>query len=92
MDGPIYAGNVIGENALQFNITQADLSNLKGQDALFIDSDKRLKNLDKCVEVPEKLETYFDSIEQLDPIIIKLRGKAVRKFWVYKCSNYKGSN
>ena len=57
---------------------------------LLIDSDRRFKNLDKSLETPDKLQDYFEEINQLDPIIIKNKsGKALRKYLVYECVNYK---
>jgi len=89
LDEKIYAGNVLGEFALQFSVVYPDLSNLKGKNALFLDSDKRIKNLEKSKKTPAKLNDYFEKVEQLDPIIIKNnRGKAMRKFYVYRCENY----
>ena len=90
LDQEIYSGNVIGANGLQFSVVHKDLTMLKGKNALFIDSDRRFKNLDKSLETPDKLQDYFEEINQLDPIIIKNKsGKALRKYLVYECVNYK---
>lgn len=57
--------------------------------AIFIDSDKSLKNLNRSKEIPEKLKEYFKNVKQLDPVIIKNnKGKAMRKFYIYRCENY----
>ncbi len=90
MDQEIYSGNVLGKNGLQFSIVHSDLSGLKGKNALFIDSEKRFKNIDKSNEVPDDLEPYFDNITELEPIIIRNKmGLPLRKFLVFECENYK---
>lgn len=84
----IYAQNIIGKPALHFDYIRDDLSILKGQTALFIDSDKRFKDKNKNGSHPAELDVYFSKVEELDPIIIQINGKDSRKFWVYACSNY----
>jgi hypothetical protein len=90
LDEDIYAGNVLGEFALQYSMVYPDLSSLEGKNAIFIDSDKRIKDLNRSKKIPADLEVYFENIEQLDPIIIRnKKGKAMRKFYVYRCENYR---
>ena len=84
----VYAQNVIGEFALHYNFIGDDLSHLNGKNALFIDSDKKLKNEAQSGVIPIELKPYFSQITELKPILIKLRGKTVRKFWVYYATNY----
>jgi hypothetical protein len=84
----VYAQNIIGKPALHFDFLGDDLSALKGKSALFIDSDKRFKNNSKKGKHPSTLNRYFSTVEELDPIIITLKNREVRKFWVYYCSNY----
>ncbi|MFC2110455.1 glycosyltransferase family 39 protein [Bacteroidota bacterium] len=84
----IYSQNIIGEHALHFDYIGDDLNLLKGKNALFIDSDKRLRNLDKNKKQRSDLLSYFSEIEQLDPIFIKNGNNIIRKFWVYHCKNY----
>ena len=84
----IYAQNIIGKPALHFDYIGDDLSILKGQTALFIDSDKRFKDKNKNGSHPAELDVYFSKVKELDPIIIQINGKDSRKFWVYACSNY----
>jgi hypothetical protein len=84
----VYAQNVIGEFALQYNFIGDNLSNLNGKNALFLDSDTRFKNNDLSGVIPKKLEPYFSEITELKPILIKHRGKTVRKFYVYWAKNY----
>lgn len=88
----VYAGNVINEKALQFNLTQGNLNHLQGKDALFIDSDKRLKSKGRSEHIPENLSNYFEEVVQLEPIVITKRNKQVRKWFVYNCMGYKGKN
>ena len=87
----IYSGNVIGKNGLQFSVLDKDLSFLDGTNALFIDSDKRFKDINKSKLVREDLRPYFDKVVQLDPILIGLDPKKpLRKFLVYECLGYNG--
>ena len=90
LERKIYAGNVVGSSGKQFSILDPDLSHLEGDDAIFIDTDKRFKHLEKSGEIPEKLLPYFDRIEELEPILVGKEGKEpLRKFLVYKCYGYK---
>lgn len=85
----IYAQNIIGLQALHYDYIEDDLSDLKGKNAIFIDSDKRFKNSDKRGDVhPAVLSEYFETVTEIDPIIIKKNGKKVRKFWVFYCTRY----
>ncbi|GGH00471.1 hypothetical protein GCM10011416_18770 [Polaribacter pacificus] len=88
MDQKVYAQNIIGIHALQFDYIGDDLSVLNNKNALFIDSDKRFKNNAPNGSIPTELKGYFETITELKPIIIKLQNKEVRKFWVYYCVNY----
>ena len=89
LDQKIYAGNILGAHALQYSMVDTDLSALAGKNAIFIDSDKRFKTLDKSEKVPQGLNENFKQVIQLDPIIIRnTRGKALRKFLVFECRDY----
>ena len=88
MNDKVYAQNIIGLPALHFDYLGDDLSTLNSQNAIFIDSDKRFKNNDKKGEHHPLLNNYFKNITELEPIIIKVNGKASRKFWVFYCSDY----
>lgn len=89
MNKKVYGENIIGKFALQYDYIGDNLSLLNGKNAIFINSKKRFKNDGKLGENPEKLEPYFDSIKELDPILIKHNGKTVRKFLIYYVTNYK---
>ena len=90
LDRKIYAGNVVGSNGKQFSLLDPDLSHLEGSDAIFIDTDKRFKHLEKSEKIPEKLLPYFDRVVELDPILVgKDEKEPLRKFLVYKCYGYK---
>jgi hypothetical protein len=85
----VYAKNVVGERALQFDFIGTDLHSLNGRDALFIDSNPqfdRLENEDAAI--PPSYYSWFDQIIPLDPILIHNKGKVVRKFSVFLCRNY----
>lgn len=88
MDQKVYARNIIGLPALHFDYLGDDLSLLNGQNAIFLDSDKRFKNKDKKGKTSQKLQLYFDNVSQLKPFILHYQNKEVRKFWVYYCTNY----
>ncbi|WP_439129168.1 glycosyltransferase family 39 protein [Polaribacter sp.] len=88
IDDKVYAQNIIGLPALHFDYLGDNLSALEGKNALFIDSDKRFKNDDKLDEINPLLKNYFKNITELEPIIIKINHKEVRKFWVFYCTDY----
>ncbi len=92
MDENIYAENVIGRAALQYDYIGTDLSSLNGKNALFIDSDKRFKSENKKGKFREDLMAYFDKVIELEPIIIKKGDRKIRKFWVYYCIDYQYKN
>lgn len=88
LDEKVYAQNIIGKTALHFDYLGDDLSTLTKQNALFIDSDKRFKNKNKKDKHPDVLNKYFNTVTELEPIIITINNREVRKFWVYYCTNY----
>ncbi len=85
----VYAQNIIDKPALHFDYLGDDLSILVNKNALFIDSDKRFKNKNKRGRYPEILNKYFNSVTELEPIIIAINQREFRKFWIYYCTNYK---
>ena len=87
-DEKVYAQNIIGKPALHFDYLGDDLTILNRKNALFIDSDKRIRNEYKKSDVAPILRSYFSEIKELEPIIIRRNGKMVRKFWVFYCQNY----
>jgi hypothetical protein len=90
LDENVYAQNIVGHPALQFDYADQNLSVLNQKNALFIDSDTSFKNPNKRGQVQKELNAYFEEITELEPIIIKKGDREVRKFWVYYCKNYKG--
>lgn len=88
MNEKVYAQNIIGLPALHFDYLEDDLSALKGQNALFIDSDKRFKNEYLLEKANPLLSNYFATVTQLAPIIIKINERERRKFWVFFCTDY----
>ena len=88
MDDKVYAQNIIGLHALHFDYLGDDLSTLNFKNGLFIDSDKRFKNKEQKKKYHPLLNSYFDNVTELEPIIIKVNGKESRKFWVFYCTNY----
>ncbi len=88
LDQKVYAQNIIGKPALQFDYVNDDLTTLIGKNALFIDSDKRFKTRAKKGKTPPLLQNYFEKVTELDPIIVKTHNKETRKFWVFHCVNY----
>mgnify|MGYP001560437674 FL=1 len=88
MNEKVYAQNIIGLPALHFDYLKDNLSSLNTKNALFIDSDKRFKNNAKKGNQHPLLKKYFDKVIELEPIIITINDRKVRKFWVFYCSNY----
>lgn len=85
----IYAQNIIGQPALEFDYVGTNVLLLQGKNALFINSDPRFKNAEKNGSIPPELKTYFKNVQELEPIIIKNGNTGVRKFWVYYCKSYR---
>ena len=88
LDGNVYAENIIGQPALQFDYIGTDLKSLEGRNAFFVNSSPGFKNEVRENDFPPVLYDYFDSVIELDPVIVRENGKAVRKFGVYYCRNY----
>ncbi|HSU26762.1 MAG TPA: hypothetical protein VLJ68_00150, partial [Chitinophagaceae bacterium] len=88
LDQDIYAANIIGRPALQYDYIGTNLLTLKGRDAILIQSRPHFKEEGKENDQPPLLNKYFDSVIQLEPILIKKGSKTVRKFLVYRCVNY----
>jgi len=88
-DQKVYAGNVLGENALEFSLRDSNLNHLVGRNAIYIDSEPNFKNEFKGDSIPSALKEHFSSVEEINPIILKNDAhKTLRKFRVYKCENY----
>lgn len=88
----IYNKNILGLQSLQFSITQ-QIDTLKGKDALLIDSEPIFKNDEAKNKIPTPLTDYFESVEILNPILIKSpNGKTIRKFNIYRCHSYIGKD
>ena len=82
----VYAGNLIDKFAYQFALDDADLSPLKGKNALFISSDKYRR---KGENIQTTLEAYFETVTPLDSIILRdYKDRPRRKFAVFDCNNY----
>ncbi len=91
LDQMVYAKNIVGERALQFDFIGTDLHALKGRNAIFIDSDPRFHGSEnEHKDPPAGYYDWFDQIVPLDPILIEKNGKPVRKFSVFLCRNYHG--
>jgi hypothetical protein len=84
----VFAQNVIHEPALQFDYLKDEMEDYRGLNAFYIDSDKRNKNNKKLGKLPVKIEPYFKSHIELDPIIINKGTSKERKFWVFYCKDY----
>jgi 4-amino-4-deoxy-L-arabinose transferase-like glycosyltransferase len=90
LDEMVYAKNVIGQQALQFDYIGTNLQTLKGKNALFIDSSPRdLTTANTKADVPNTLPAYFDAVTELSPIIVKQNDRVTRKFHVYLCTRYR---
>lgn len=87
-DSVVYSQNVIGENALHFDYIGQNLHALEGKNAYFINSVPNFSNDARENKYPESLKLYFDSITELDPILIRNESKTMRKFLVFYCTNY----
>jgi Dolichyl-phosphate-mannose-protein mannosyltransferase len=85
----VYAKNIVGERALQFDFVGTDLHKLNGKDAIFIDSNPHFKDLkNENNAIPISYSSYFDRIIPLEPILIERNGQVVRKFSIFLCKDY----
>lgn len=80
----ILTQNVLGEKALQFDWWQ-NPNEYRGQDALLVAADFN-KEPDE-----ELLAKHFERVERLPDVEVKHRGMVFRRFYLYKCYNYKGT-
>ena len=78
----------IGLPSLHFDYLGDNLSTLNNKNAIFIDSDKRFNNKELKGKHNPILNKYFDTVTELEPIIIKINNKQSRKFWIFYCTNY----
>jgi 4-amino-4-deoxy-L-arabinose transferase-like glycosyltransferase len=89
LDEMVYAKNIVGERALQFDFIGTDLRRLNGKDAIYIDSNPRFSGLENEADnIPAFYHHYFDRIIPLNPILIRKNGRVERKFSVFLCLNY----
>jgi hypothetical protein len=85
----VYAKNVVGENALQFDFIGTDLTKLNGKDAIFINSNPGFTDLkNENSGIPSFYYAYFLEIIPLEPILIEKNGRVVRKFSLFLCKQY----
>jgi hypothetical protein len=84
----VYAKNIVGEKALQFDFIGTDLSLLNGKNAIFIDSNPKFSDLNNENRIPDSFYTYFDRIVPMKPILIEKNGRVERKFSVFLCKDY----
>ena len=89
-DLPAYGMNVIGWNALQYEYIGEDPADLAGRDALFIRSEVKRHPTAATDRYLERIHHYFGSVRELEPIEIRLRGRTVRLFRVFYCTDYRG--
>lgn len=85
----IYAQNIIGKPALQFDYIGDNVLLLQGKNAFFVDSDPGFHDRSKSGIIPSELKTHFKQVQELEPIIIKNGNRDARKFWIYYCISYK---
>lgn len=83
----VYSKEILGERALEFDYVGTDIRDLAGKNAIFIDSDPRLRPDYKTIYLP-RLEQYFSEIKPMDTIRVMKNDRLVRLFFVYSCRNY----
>lgn len=87
----IFSENILGNPALHFDFIGTDTDALIGRDALFIDSDPHLSTQGKKGSVEPLVEQKFNSVEELDPLIVTNRFGIQRIFHLYRCRGYLGA-
>ncbi len=58
------------------------LDGLEGQNALFVSDDRYTSDLTQ--------EYAFETVERLEPIVIRRGGRAVKRVYIARCHNYRG--
>jgi len=89
-DLEVYGRNLLGERALQFDYGRVDPSTLRGREGLFVDSDPADPELSGETPPPERLVRACRAIRAERPIRIRLDGRTVRGFRVWRCLSYVG--
>ncbi|NIG57442.1 glycosyltransferase family 39 protein [Chitinophaga sp. Cy-1792] len=84
----VYSQEILGRRALEFDFIGTDLEKLRGRNAIFINSLTDVTDDVDELKFTEDLKPYFSSITQLPPVIVTRNGRVVRKFLVFRCSNY----
>lgn len=87
-DERVYAQNIFGMPAKQFDYVGDDVLKLQGKNAIFINSDTRFKTDEKNGKIDPLLQKNFEKVIELKPIIVSINDRERRKFWVYYCENY----
>jgi 4-amino-4-deoxy-L-arabinose transferase-like glycosyltransferase len=85
----VYGPNVVHRRGLQFDYLGDDLGLLRGRDALLVNSAPRDLSPGRSGRPPE-LTPYFESVEELEPVLIFNQDRLVRKFFIYLCRHYRG--
>jgi 4-amino-4-deoxy-L-arabinose transferase-like glycosyltransferase len=83
----VYGPNVVGRPGLQFEYVGDDLAALRGRDALYVHSAPRDFSAARSGQATE-LAAYFESVEELDPVLIFNKDRVARKFFIYLCRHY----
>ncbi|MGB0999364.1 MAG: ArnT family glycosyltransferase [Flavobacteriales bacterium] len=84
-----YGGNIIEHFALQYSMIDDDLSYLKGQNAIMIDSESRDFVDYKEHKMIDDLFCFFEKVIELEPIYVRdSSGKIIKKFVVRECINF----
>jgi hypothetical protein len=91
LDQKVYGPNILGLPGLQFDYLGDDLGTLVGHDALFIDSAPSDFTEARAEAPPDRLRDHFRRVTQLDPIVLRIGARIVRKFYVYHCLGYVGA-
>ena len=86
----IYGRNIIGQPGLQFDFIGDDLTELKGRDAIYLNSQNQFGDLLKSGVVYPQIKPYFRYVVVLNPIVIFRNKIPVRKFQVFLCRDYLG--
>jgi hypothetical protein len=90
-DLEVYGRNVLGERALQFDYAGFEPRQLLGRNALFVDSvPKDPEGASAPGPPPERLVRAFREVRAEPPIRLRLDGRPVRSFRVWRCLGYLG--
>lgn len=90
IDDKVYAHNVLGRHAVQFDMVDTVFTHLEGKDAIYVDSDPSMRSKPGVSKYPEDVDEHFSQVRELSPVEVKKGDRVVRIFRIFLCKGYLG--